>query len=103
MVWLSVILGLMSSGLLPRVCAFGVPGQCKTHGHSGVENDLEDLESDLLAAFVANDVPAAFCALQVFVDAALIAHDYRGLMLGAALSIYEDDAMLCFSEVRVEW
>ena len=35
MMWLSVIPGLMSSGLLPRVCAFGVPGQCKTHGHSG--------------------------------------------------------------------
>ena len=94
-----MILGLMSSGLLPRVCAFGVPGQCKTHGHSGFENDLEDLESDQLAAFVANDVPAAFCAPEVFVDAAMIAYDYWGvLMLCAALSVYEDAAMLCFQK-----
>ena len=67
-VWLSAILELMSLGLLPRVCAFGVPGQGKTHGHSGFERDFEDLETDLPAAFVANDVPAAFCAPEVFVD-----------------------------------
>ena len=70
-----MILGLMSSGLLPRVCAFGVPGQSKTHGYSGFENDVEDLVTDLPAAFVANVVPTAFCALEVFVDAALIASD----------------------------
>ena len=86
------------SGLLSRVCAFGMPGQCKTHGHSGFENDFEDLESDLLAASVANDVPAAFCAPEVFVDAAMIAYDNWGLMLGAALSVYEDAAMLCFQK-----
>ena len=91
-----MILGLMSSGLLPRACAFGVPGQGKTHGHSGFENDFEDLETDLLAAFVANDVPAAFCAPEVFVDAAMIASDFGDLMLGAALSAFEDAAMLCF-------
>ena len=96
-----MILGQMSSGLLPRVCAFGVPGQRKTHGHSGFENDFEDLETDLLAAFVANDVPAAFCAPEVFVDAAMIASDYWGLMLGAALSAFEDAAMLCFQ--KSEW
>ena len=39
-----------------RVGAFGVPGQGKTHGHSVFENDFEDLETDLLAAFVANVV-----------------------------------------------
>ena len=96
MVWLSVILGLMSSGLLPRVCAFGVPGPCKTHGHSGFENDLD-------AAFVANDVPAAFCAPEVFVDAAMIAYDYWGLMLGAAFFCLRRCCYALFSEVRVEW
>ena len=98
MVLLSVILGLMSSGLLPRVCAFGVPGQGKTHGYSGFENDVEDLVTDLPAAFVANDVPAAFCALEVFVDAAMIASDSWVSMLGAALSAFDDAAMLCFQE-----
>ena len=98
MVWLTVILGLMSSGLLPRVCAFGVPGQCKTHGHSGFENDFEDLETDLPAAYVANDVTAAFCLPEVFVDAAMIASDNWVLMLGAALSAFEDAAMLCLQE-----
>ena len=67
-----MILGLMSSGLLPRVCASGVPGQSKTHGQSGFENDFGDLVSDLLAAIVANDVPAAFCTPEVFVDAAML-------------------------------
>ena len=38
-----------------------MPGQRKTHGYSGFENDVEDLVTDLPAAFVANDVPAAFC------------------------------------------
>ena len=61
-----MILGLMSPGLLPRVCAFGVTGQCKTHGLSGFENDFEDLVTDLPAEYVANDVPAAFCAPEVF-------------------------------------
>ena len=72
----------------PRTDVVGVassPGQCKTHGHSGFENVLEDFESDLLAAFVANDAPAAFCAPEVFVDAAMIA------------------CYALFSEVRVEW
>ena len=91
----------MSPGLLPRVCAFGVPGQCKTHGHSGIENDLEDLVTDLPAAYVANDVPAAFSAPEVFVDAAMIASDNWVLMLGAALSAFDDAAMLCFQES--EW
>ena len=96
-----MIPGLMSSGLLPRVCAFGVPGQCKTHGHSGFENVFEDFETDLPAAYFANDVPAAFCAPEVFVDAAMIASDSWALMLGAALSAFEDAAMLCFQEF--EW
>ena len=95
MVWFSVILGLMSSGLLPRVCASGVPGQSKTHGQSGFENDFGDLVTDLPAALVAFDVPAAFCATVVFVDAAMIAYDYWGLMIGAALSVYVDAAILC--------
>ena len=101
MVWLSVILGLMSSVLLPRVCAFGVPGQGKTHGHSGFENDFEDLETDLLAAFVSNGVSAEFCAPEVFVDAAMIASDIGDLMLGAALSAFEEAAMLRFQ--KSEW
>ena len=90
-----MILGLMSSGLLPRVCASGVPGQSKTHGQSGFENDFGNLVSDLLAANVAFDVPAAFCAPEVFVDAAMIAYDYLGMMIGAALSVYVDAAVLC--------
>ena len=36
---------------------------------------MEDLESELLAAFAAIDVPAAFCALQIFVHAAMVAFD----------------------------
>ena len=96
-----MILGLMSSGLLPRVCPFGVPGQRKTHGHPGYENDFVDLESDLPAAFVANDVPAAFCAPEVFENAAMIACDFWGLMLGAKISAFEDAAMLCFQ--KSEW
>ena len=44
------------------VCAFGVPGQVKTHGNSG-----------WTAAFVASDWPAAIFELEVFVVAALIA------------------------------
>ena len=80
----------MSSGLLPR--------QCKTKGHSGFENDLEDLESELLAAFVAIDVPAAFCAPEVFVDAAMIASDSWVSVLGAALSAFDDAVMLCSQE-----
>ena len=96
MVWFFVILRPMSLGLLPRVCAFGKPGQIKTNGYSGFENDVEDLVSDLPAAFVANDVPAAFCAPEVFVDAAMIASDCWFSMLGAALSALEDAAMLCF-------
>ena len=87
----------MSSGLLPRVCAFGVPGQGKTHGHSGFENDFEDLVTDLPAAFVANDVLAAFYAPEVFVDAAMIASDYWVSLIGAALSAF-NDAMLCFQK-----
>ena len=86
----------MSPGLLPRVCAFGVPGRGKTHGHSGFENDFGDLETDLPAAFVANDVPAAFCAPEVFVDALMIASNIWVSMLGSALS-----AMLCFQ--KSEW
>ena len=96
-----MILGRMSSGLLPRVYAFGVPGHGKTHGHSGFENDFEDLVTDLLAAFVANDVPATFCAPEVFVDAAMIASDSGVSMLGAALSAFEDAAMLCSQ--KSEW
>ena len=92
----------MSLGLLPRVCAFGVPGQFKTHDCSGFENDVEDLVTDLPAAFVANDVPGAFCAPEVFVDAAMIASDRWVSMLGAALSAFEDAAMLCFSGVCVD-
>ena len=92
----------MSLGLLPRVCAFGVPGQGKTHGHSGFDDDVEDLVTDLPAAFVANNVPAAFCAPWVFVDAATIAFDSWVSMLGAALSAFKDAAMLCFSGVYVE-
>ena len=94
-----MILGLMSSGLLPRVCASGVPGQSKTHGQSGFENDLGDLP----AAIVANDVPAAFCAPEVFVDAAMIAYDYLGLMVGAALSVYVDAAALCSQIMMNGW
>ena len=52
--------------------------------------------SDLPAAFVANDVPAAFCAPEVFVDAAMLASDCWVSMLGAALSALEDVATLCF-------
>ena len=92
-----MILGLMSSGLLPRVCAFGEPGQSKTHGYSGFENDFEDLVSDLPAAFVANGVPAAFCAPEVFVDAAMIASDCWVSMLGAALSVHVDATALCYA------
>ena len=88
-----MILGLMSS-LLPRVCASWVPGQSKTHGHSGFENDVEDLVTDLPAAFVAIDVPAAFHVPEVFVDAAMIASDYWVSLFGAALSALFD-AMLC--------
>ena len=53
----------------------GCQGQSKTHGHSGFENDVEDLVTALPAAFVANDVLAAFYALEVSVDAAMIASD----------------------------
>ena len=52
----------MSLGLLPPVCAFGVPVQFKTHGNSGFDNDPKDFgmfESGLLAACVASDWPAA--------------------------------------------
>ena len=98
-----MILGLMSSGLLPRVCASWVPGQSKTHGQSGFENDFGDLVSDLPAAIVANDVPAAFCAPEVFVDAAMIAYDYLGLMVGAALSVYVDAAALCSQIMMNGW
>ena len=69
--------------LLPRVCAFGEPGQIETHGYSRFEKNVVDLVSDLPAAFVANDVPAAFCALEVFVVAAMIASDCWVSMLGA--------------------
>ena len=51
----------MSLGVLPPVCAFGVPGQVKTHGNSGLENESKDVgmfESGLLATFVASDWPA---------------------------------------------
>ena len=78
MVRFFAILGPMSLGLLPRVCAFGVPGQSKTHGYSGFENDVEDLVTDLPAAFFGNDVPAAFCVPEVFVDAAMIGSDRLG-------------------------
>ena len=64
----------------------------KTHGNSGFENDVEDLETDLLAAHVANDVPAAFCAPEVFVDAAMVASDSWVSLFGAALSM-----MRCFA------
>ena len=86
MVWFS-----MSLGLLPRVCAFVVPGQSKTHGYSGIVNDVEDLVTDQPAAFVANDVPAAFCAPGFF----CCCRDDAG-MLGAALSAFEDAGMLGF-------
>ena len=98
MVWFFAVLGPMSLGVLPRVCAFRVPGQIKTHGYSGFENDVEDLVSDLPATFDANDVPAAFCAPEVSVDAAMIASDCWVSMLAAALSALEDAAMLCFME-----
>ena len=91
------------SGLLSRVCAFGMPGQCKTHGHSGFENDFEDLESDLLAASVANDVPAAFCAPEVFVDAAMIAYDNWGFDAWCRAFSLRRCCNALFSEVRVEW
>ena len=52
--------------------------------------------TDLPAAFVANDVPAAFCAPGVFVDAAMIASDSWVSMLGAALSAFDDAAILVF-------
>ena len=61
-------------GLLPPVCAFGVPGQVKTHGSSGFETDLKNVgmfDSGLLAASVASDWPAAFIEPEVFVVAAL--------------------------------
>ena len=51
----------VSLELLPRVCAFGVPGQSKTHGNSRFEIGVEDLETDLLAAHVANE--CARCVL----------------------------------------
>ena len=89
----------MIQGLI--FCAFGVPGQGKTHGHSGFETDFEGLKTDLPAAYVANDVPAAFCAPEVFVHAAMIASDSWVLMLGAALSAFEDAAMLVFQ--KSEW
>ena len=54
--------------------------------------------SDLPAAFVANGVPAAFCAPEVFVDAVVIASDCWVSVLGAALSALEDAAMLCFQD-----
>ena len=63
---------------------------------------VEDLETDLLAAFVANNVPAAFCAPEVFVDAAMIASDLGDLMLGAAFS-FRRCCNALFSDVRVEW
>ena len=44
MVWLPAILGVMSLGLSPPVCAFGVPGQAKTHGSSGFETDLKNVD-----------------------------------------------------------
>ena len=59
----------MSLGLLPSVCAFGVPGQAKTHGSSGFETDLKNIgifDSGLLAASVASDWPAAFIEPEVF-------------------------------------
>ena len=62
---------------------------------------FEDLVTDLPAAYVANDVPAAFCAPEVFVDAAMIASYSWVLVLGAALSAFEDTAVLCFQES--EW
>ena len=85
------VVGIVASSL--RVW---VPGQSKTHGNSGFENDVEDLVTDLPAAFVANDVPAAFCAPEVFVDAAMIDSDSWVSMLGAALSAFDDAAMFCF-------
>ena len=84
------VVGVASSSL--RV---GVPGQSKTHGYSGFENDVEDLVTDLPAAFVAKDVPAAFCVPEVFVDAAMISSDSWVSMIGAALSAFDDAAMLC--------
>ena len=54
--------------------------------------------TELPAAFVANDVPAALYAPAVFVDAAVIASDYWVSMLGAALSAFDDASMLCFQE-----
>ena len=62
-----------------------------------------DLVTDLLAAFVAFDVPAAFCAPEVFVDAATTACDYWGLMIGAALSVYVDAAVLCSQKMMNGW
>ena len=59
--------------------------------------------TDLPAAFVAYDVPAAFCALVVFVDASMIAYDYWGLMIGAALSVYVDAAILFSQKMMNGW
>ena len=46
-------------------------------------------------------MPAAFCASEVFVDAAVISSDFGDLMLGAALSAFDFAAMLCFQ--KSEW
>ena len=48
-------------------------------------------------------MPAAFCAPEVSVDAAMIASDFWDLMPGASLSAFEDAAMLCFQTSECEW
>ena len=72
----------MSSGVASSCLrVWGARGKVRPHGQSGFEIDFGDLVSDLLAAIVAFDVPAALCAPEVFVDAAMIAYDYWGLMV----------------------
>ena len=56
------------------VSAFGVAGQAETHGSSGFETDLKNVnmsDSGLRAASVASDWPAACVEPEVFVVAAL--------------------------------
>ena len=82
----------ISLGLPTPFRALVVPGQCKTLGISGFENDQKDDEVPLpglvdrgLAAFVASDWPAAIFVPEVFVVAALLDFDWVfGSPLGSA-------------------
>ena len=69
-----MILGLMSSGCFLEFARLGCQGKVRPMAI------LDSIESELLAAFVAIDVPAAFCAPEVFVDAAVIAFHSGGLV-----------------------